>query len=300
LAGTIYYKVPTERVFNDILPSLNLRYEFSKDVVGRFGASKTIGRQNYNLLGAGFGTPSCTAAGCQVTGPNPDLKPLYAKNIDVSLGWYFARRSLLMVNVFRSNIDGYAKTGAVNQGATIDLVDPSDNVTKPFFINSSSQQTASIQGVELLFERPLAWGFGITTNISSARTRVEDGRPMVGASDRAANVGLYYEDDKLSARVVVNYRDRYVSSSTAPAPTANSQSTSTINGVVQPTALVWAAPVTNVAFSAGYNINKALRVTFDATNLTNPARAQYRYSEDEQQKLDVSGRQYYLNLRYSF
>jgi iron complex outermembrane recepter protein len=299
-AGTIYYKVPTERVFNDVLPSLNLRYELDKNLVARLGASKTIGRQNYNLLGAGFGTPSCTAAGCQVTGPNPDLKPLYAKNIDLSLGWYFARRSLLMVNLFRSNIDGYAKTGAVNQGVTIDLVDPSDNVTKPFFINSSSQQKAAIQGVELMFERPLFGGFGITTNISSARTRVEDGRPMVGASNKAANLGLYYEDDKLSARLVVNYRDRYVSSSTAPAPTANSQSTSTINGVVQPTALVWAAPVTNVAFSAGYNISKDLRVTLDATNLTNPARAQYRYSEDEQQKLDVSGRQYYINVRYSF
>jgi iron complex outermembrane receptor protein len=29
-------------------------------------------------------------------------------------------------------------------------------------------------------------------------------------------------------------------------------------------------------------------------------RAQYRYSEEEQQKLDVSGRQYYVNLKYKF
>ena len=35
-------------------------------------------------------------------------------------------------------------------------------------------------------------------------------------------------------------------------------------------------------------------------NLTNAKRAQYRYSEQEQQKLDVSGRQYYVNLRYKF
>lgn len=299
-SGTIYYKTPTDRRFKDALPSVNVRFEINPELIARFGVSKTIGRQNYNVLGTGFGTPSCTATGCNVTGPNPNLKPLYSDNADISLAWYFARRSILAANVFTSRISGYTKTGAVNQGQTIDLVDPTDNVTKPFFINSSSQQGAKIEGVEVIFERPIAWGFGITTNASRARTKVEDGRPMTGASDKAANLGLYYENDTLSARLVYNYRDKYVSSSTAPAPTTNSQSTSTILGVVQPTALTWAAPVSNVAFSLNYNFTKALRVSFDATNLLNPTRAQYRYSEDEQQKLDVSGRQYYVTLRYGF
>ena len=299
-SGTIYYKTPTERTYKDYLPSFNIRYELQKNLILRAGMSRTIGRQNYNTLGSGFGTPSCTATGCNVTGPNPNIKPLYADNADLSLAWYFARRSLLAVNAYSSRIDGYVKTGAVNQGQTIDLVDPTDNVTKPFFINSSSQQSAKIEGVELIFERPIAWGFGVTSNFSRARTKVEDGRPMVGASDRAANLGLYYEDADLSARVVYNYRDKYVASSTAPPPTTNSQSTSTILGVVQPTALIWAAPVSNVAFSLNYNLTKALRASFDATNLLNPTRAQYRYSESEQQKLDVSGRQYYVTLRYRF
>ena len=67
-----------------------------------------------------------------------------------------------------------------------------------------------------------------------------------------------------------------------------------------PVALQWAAPVSNVAFSMNYNLTDELRISFDATNLTNPARATYRYSEEEQQKLDVSGRQYYVSLRYKF
>ncbi|MBL8514535.1 MAG: TonB-dependent receptor [Betaproteobacteria bacterium] len=301
--GTIYFKTPTDRKFNDVLPSLNLRYQFSKELIGRLGASKTIGRQNYNVLGAGLGAPTCNAQGCTVTGPNPNLKPLYAKNLDISLGWYFARRSLLMANVYTSNIEGYVKTGSNNTGETLELVDPTDPsgaTLRSYTVVSSLQQTAKIQGVEVLFEMPIAYGFGMTSNASRARTRVADGRPMTGASDLSMNLGVYYEDDKLSARVVYNYRDKYVASTTAPAPTANSQSTSTILGVVQPTALTWAAPVANVALSLNYNFTKDLRVSFDATNLTNPARAQYRYSEAEQQKLDVSGRQYYLVMRYKF
>jgi iron complex outermembrane receptor protein len=301
LQGQVYYKAPTDKSFSDILPSLNVRWEIAPKLVGRFGASRTIGRQNYNVLGTGFGTPSCSGtAGCTVTGPNPDLKPLSAQNLDLSLAWYFAPRSLALVNLYKSRIAGYPKTGTNNQGTTVDLVDPSDNTVKSFYVLSSSQQGASIEGIEIGFEQPIGMGFGIQTNFSRARTRVEDGRPMVGASENSANVGGYFENDKFSARLVYNYRGKYVSSSTAPAPTANSQGNSVINGVVMPVALTWASPVSNVALSLNYDFTKQLRLSFDATNLTNPTRAQYRYSEEEQQKLDVSGRQYYLVMRYKF
>jgi iron complex outermembrane receptor protein len=67
-----------------------------------------------------------------------------------------------------------------------------------------------------------------------------------------------------------------------------------------PVAPTMAAPVTTLAFNASYNLRPDLVLSFDATNLTNVKRAYYRYSEAEQQKLDVSGRIFYLNLKYRF
>jgi iron complex outermembrane receptor protein len=61
-----------------------------------------------------------------------------------------------------------------------------------------------------------------------------------------------------------------------------------------------AAPVKTLAFNASYNLANNLVISFDATNLTNVRRAYYRYSEEEQAKLDVIGRQYYVNLKYKF
>lgn len=61
-SGILYYKTATDRSFNNLLPSLNLRYELQKDMIARFGASRTIGRQNYNVLGTGFGTRPATPA----------------------------------------------------------------------------------------------------------------------------------------------------------------------------------------------------------------------------------------------
>ena len=299
-AGVMYYKQDKNSVFNDLLPSLNLRYEIQKDMIARFGASKTIGRQNYNIIGGGYGSPTCRDGACTVTGPNPTLEPLTAKNLDVSWAWYFAPRSLVSVNLFHSTIDGYAKTGVAGSDR-VDLLDPIDSQVKSFAVNSASQQGAKISGIELAYEQPFGKSpFGFTSNVSRAKTKVDDGRPMVGASEWAGNLGGYFENDKVSARLVANYRGEYVNTSTAPAPNANSQGLSVINGVAMPTAPTMAAPVTTLAFNASYNISDRLVVTFDATNLTNVKRAYYRYSEEEQQKLDVSGRQYYLNLRYKF
>jgi iron complex outermembrane receptor protein len=298
--GTIYRKETTRRTFDDILPSLNLRYDFGSGLIGRLGLSKTIGRQNYNLYGATFSSPSCTSQGCTVTGPNPNLKPLSSRNLDISLAWYYAKRSMLAISAFSSLIDGYAKTGGTSSGQTVDLYDGTTNTVRTYMINSSTQQKARIQGVELSWEQPIAWGFGFQSNASYAETRVEDGRPMNGASKLAGNAGVYWENDVFSARLVYNYRGSYVSSTTAPSPTANSQGMSTIGGVLMPSAPTIAAPVSNVAFSANYNVTEGLQIAFSATNLTNPVRATYRYSEAEQQKVDASGRQYYLEARYKF
>lgn len=298
--GTMYYFKKTDKTFNNVLPSVNVRYELSKDMITRFGASRTIGRQNYNILGAGFGSPVCDAQGCRVTGPNPDMKPMTSDNVDASWAWYFARRSMAGVNVFYSKIRGYPKTGT-SGGTTVDLWSESAGAMVTYAVNTSAQQGARIAGFELMYEQPFGTtNFGFTSNLSRAKTKVDDGRPMVGASEWSANLGGYYENDKLSARLVWNYRSEYVNSSTAPLPTANSQGMATVAGILMPTAPIMAAPVKTLAFNASYNISPKLVLSFDATNLTNVKRAYYRYSEEEQHKLDVIGRQYYVNLKYKF
>ena len=298
--GGTFYKVQSSKTFDNILPSMNLRVELAPKLIGRFGASETLGRQNYNLYGQGFTGQACPASGCTVTGPNPNLKPMTATNLDASVAWFFSRRSLAQISVYDSKIKGYPKTGAIKQDVTVDLIDPVSNQVRTYFINTASQQKAKIRGIELSYEQPIGAGFGFQSNVSRAETKVEDGRPMTGASKWTANLGGYFENDVFSARLVYNYRGEYVSSTTAPSATSNSQGLSTIGGILMPTAPTMAAAVSNLAFSLNYQIMKDLQLSFNATNLTNPTRATYRYSEEEQQKLDASGRQYYLEARYKF
>ncbi|MGI4717280.1 MAG: TonB-dependent receptor [Janthinobacterium lividum] len=299
-AGNFFYKEANKHVYKNVLPSLNLRYELADDMIARFGASKTIGRQNYNLFAVGYSGATCGEAGCTIVGPNPNIAPQTSNNLDLAWNWYFARRAQVGVNLYHSKIKGYPKTG-VSGAATIQYVDPRDNQLKDFFVLTSSQQGARVRGIEISYEQPFGnTGFGFTSNVSRAKTKVDDGLPMIGASEWAGNLGGYFENDRLSARLVANYRSEYVNASTAPAPNAASQGKAVINGVTMPVAPTMAAPVTTLAFNASYNLTPNLILSFDATNLTNAKRAYYRYSEEEQQKLDVSGRQYYVNLKYKF
>ncbi|UGQ48716.1 TonB-dependent receptor [Massilia endophytica] len=299
-AGSFFYKKENKHHYTNVLPSLNLRYELQDDMITRFGLSRTIGRQNYNLFAVGYSSATCGEAGCTIIGPNPNISPQTSNNADLSWAWYFAPRSLVSVNLYYSKIKGYPKTGIAG-AATIEYIDPRDSQLKTFNVLTSSQQGAHVGGIELAYEQPIGkTGFGFTSNVSRAKTKVDDGLPMVGASEWAANLGGYFENDKFSARLVANYRSEYVNSSTAPTPNAASQGKAVINGVTMPVAPTMAAPVTTLAFNASYNITPTLILSFDATNLTNAKRAYYRYSEEEQQKLDVSGRQYYLNLKYKF
>lgn len=89
-----------------------------------------------------------------------------------------------------------------------------------------------------------------------------------GASDCAANLGAYFENDRVSARLVANYRSEYVNTTTAPTPNSTNNK-APVAGIMMFAEPTIAAPVTTLAFNASYNISPNLILSFDATNLTN-------------------------------
>ncbi|MGB5133328.1 MAG: TonB-dependent receptor, partial [Steroidobacteraceae bacterium] len=94
--------IPVNHRYTDVLPSANLKWELSDDLVARFAVSKTMTRADYSAL-AGFTdlTPPANPGGTgNGSGGNPDLKPIRSTNFDAGLEWYFARNSLLAAGLF--------------------------------------------------------------------------------------------------------------------------------------------------------------------------------------------------------
>ncbi|MBS0387630.1 MAG: TonB-dependent receptor [Proteobacteria bacterium] len=108
--------------YYDVLPSLNLVFNLTPDLIMRFGLGKTMARPRMDDMRAGADQPrlaaitsggNCTAqAPCLAQwqangGGKPDLKPWRAKSVDLSLEQYFKKRSYVAVAGFLKKLDSF-------------------------------------------------------------------------------------------------------------------------------------------------------------------------------------------------
>ena len=152
-----------------------------------------------------------------VDGGNPDLKPLTARNYDMSLEYYFNKDSYVSLALFYKDLWGFVSTYSTAE------FDPATNTT----INNTKPQNAGngrIKGMEASFQYALdflpGWlsGFGVQGNVTyidaknAFPAQFNDDRlvRIQGVSKWAYNLAVFYEKGPLSARVAYNYRSSYV------------------------------------------------------------------------------------------
>src|SRR5262249_35446120 len=90
--------------YSDTLPSMNVVFEFTPDLLARLSASKVMSRAELGNL-----TPTAGVTATTHTGNvnNPYLEPIRAKTADLALEWYFSEGSLLSVAYFYKDIESY-------------------------------------------------------------------------------------------------------------------------------------------------------------------------------------------------
>jgi len=99
--------------YTNLLPSLNLNYAFSDEVVGRFATSKTMTRPEIDLIRPGFSVNERGYWGSgnpqvgRVSMYNTNLEPLESVNFDISAEWYFNESSLLSVALFYKDMKNF-------------------------------------------------------------------------------------------------------------------------------------------------------------------------------------------------
>ncbi|MBP7308987.1 MAG: TonB-dependent receptor [Polaromonas sp.] len=281
--GVCWEQVDTKNTYNNFLPSANLRWAVSEDVVARFAASQTLTRPDYSALaGAVSLSPPAVSGGVGTgTGGNPNLRPIISSNLDATLEWYFAPRSLLTGSLFYMDISNYVDFGHTTatywtvdannpQGAYVDYI-----MTVP--VNSN----AEVKGFEIAYEQAFGENFGGFANYTYADGSTETGTPMLGTSKNTYNVGAYFENDMFNARLNYTYRSSFYS------------------GLDRASAF-FQDDVGVLSASVGYTINDSFMITLDGMNLNNPQTAYYAESKERPRSIYENGRQYYLNLRMKF
>jgi len=272
-----------EHTYTDVLPSANLTIDLAKDLLARFAISRTMTRPDYSALAGSvsLSPPAAQGAVGSGSGGNPDLKPIRSTNVDATIEWYFAPKSLLSASAFYMDLSSYVGYGQVTkQYMTYSLVSP-QGFLADYLLTVPVNTSGKVTGLELAYEQPVFGNFGVAANYTYTDAKESNGSPLVGASKNTYNLSAYFENDQFNARVSYNYRSSFYS------------------GLDRSTAFYQAA-VDNVAASLGYKINDNFSITFDAHNLNNAKLKYYALNEDQPRSIYQSGRQYYLNARVKF
>ena len=96
-----------------LLPSINLNYMINDEMIGRFAASKTMARPQFDSLNPRLQiNENIWGPNAQGSAGNADLKPLESKNLDLSFEWYFDEASLVSVALFYKKMSNFEETVA--------------------------------------------------------------------------------------------------------------------------------------------------------------------------------------------
>lgn len=237
-----------ENSYTDVLPSLNLRWEFADNLILRFAASKAIARPNFSDMQAyqvlnvdvrdGVTPPTdgspLPPSDLELTGSsfdNPYLEPMKANQFDLSLEWYFDpdRGGMAWINLFHKDVKDYFRRQSQLVGFPgVDGNEYDYLITRPVNVG-----TARIQGAEIGWNQffdflPAPFdGFGMSANYTyiDSSTKVPNNQdtqpvdtdgsvfgdlPADGLSKNSYNVAAFYEKGPWQIRLAYNWRSEYL------------------------------------------------------------------------------------------
>lgn len=258
-------KVSESASYNEVLPSLNLVYDLSKDTLLRFAAAKAITRPNFTnmFLASVSGFDDTNPSNDGFTYGTPSLKPQTSKQIDLGVEHYYGRGNLVGAALFYKKIDNFVTT-RTTPNQKVGVISPDtgvDNWTLSRFVNAGG---GTIKGIELQVNHGFGNGFGATANYTYAdakapATSYDDELNMFTLSSKhTANLVGYYENELYSARLAYSWRSKYMVRE-APFWYGNRMHDA----------------IGSLDLSLGWNITKQLRLSFEAQNLTKQKDIQY-------------------------
>ncbi|MGB3393928.1 MAG: TonB-dependent receptor [Stenotrophomonas sp.] len=261
-----------------LLPSANLKFDLTDNLVFRFAASQTQTLPDFSALGASSWGSDLNRLG---GGGNPTLKPTVSNNLDANLEWYFMPRGLLSVGAYSMNLKDYIAYGVETQQLYSELTHQLEDYQVSMPINAD----AKVSGVEVAYEQPFGDNFGINANFTyadgkSSHTWADGSNKLQGTSKNTYNLGAYFENDTFGARVSYTYRSAFLISLSGTNP-------------------YYQDSFGTLSVALNYKATDWLSFSLDAMNLNNPT-FKYYQSAAIPTAFYENGRQYYLNARVKF
>lgn len=297
LTGGEYVPFHREGSYYDLLPSLVVKKDLTDELVFRFGVGETITRPPTNILGAVSRinlviddptTPVDESESSSASLPNPDLKPQRGTNYDASLEWYFADTSAVALGLFYKKLDNQIDTGFKTSGTIDGYGDQVFLITTPTNIAGGW-----IRGLEIGYQQRFTFLPGLLANTGASINytylesetddidpRTNDMLPIRGMSENSINAQVYYENERMSVRLLYNLRGNYYDRLDP-----NSRGTS-----------IWTKGQPSLDAAIRYRFSKNFSLELQAVNLLDSPEEEFAGFEQYVNSYDVTGIRYSLGV----
>ncbi|MBC6412670.1 MAG: TonB-dependent receptor [Hyphomonadaceae bacterium] len=260
----------------DVLPSSNITFDLSNDMILRFAAARAMARAEFSRLAPSLTVNNATLTG---TGGNPDLEPQFSIQFDFSWEWYFNEGALFSAGVFYKDIEGYldfvTTTEEISSEACATDVCRYE-VTRP--INAGS---GTNKGIETNFQQNFDNGLGFVVNYTFSDANAPEDAPIPFNSKHSFNLIGFYENDTFSARVGYNWRSKYFEN-------------------INRGAELQTDDIGQLDASFAYNIGDNIQLTLEAQNLTDELLYKFGRAERFPRAYYKNGRRVFAGVRVNF
>ena len=243
--------------YTNAFPTLQGRYYFSEDLVGRLTYATGIARPGFEQITPGA---SISVVNASVSVGNPSLRPTIGQNFDATLEYYPGNGQIAALGLFAKEfsnyillsqqiVPGYDFPGLTGIRTTVD---------------SYSNGPAHAEGVEAQYQQqllflPKPWdgfGYSLNTTVVTSRAQIHPGvyGLMPSTSQLTWNAAVFYERGPWELRLAAGY----VGQNLFAFGTTTSNSTD-----------VYSRARLTMDFGGSYAITHALRFYLEGKNLLN-------------------------------
>ncbi len=233
-SNTLVKTNDTTSRYSNLLPSINLKYQASKDLILRAAITTAIARPAYFDLVPFVNVNSNDQT---ITRGNAALKATNSVNYDFMVEKYYKNVGLISGGLFYKTLNNFFYTFYTNNYTATDYANeilPIVGGTNPIgptdrwrYSQSRNGSQARFYGVELAIQRQLdflpgIWkGFGVYLNYTYTKSEADGitssdgvtkrtGISLPGTAPHTFNGSLSYENKKIVARIAANYTASYI------------------------------------------------------------------------------------------
>ena len=199
--------VQSSKSYGDLLPSANLKFDFSENIIGRASIYRSVVRPRVEDVAFRVAIED----GEGELG-NPDLDPYRAWNIDASIAFYPTELSVVSGGVFHKTIDDFI---------FVQTLDDYRFLSRTFdqAVIALNGEQATALGVEFTYQQHFGFlgppfdAFLVGLNYTYVDSEGDTGDRAVDLPKQSANLGSFtlgYDKYGLDVRLAMKFRDSYV------------------------------------------------------------------------------------------